>query len=130
MSGAVATPMEKKQVDSSEGTPEMKPFSPIEFVKRLASEDKEDILALLIRELISINGEQGMIPLATPDGESLGYFVPPAAAQARSDRIWSEIPSGVRAKLSHTVNDPANSISSEEMLAILSREGASTVQSQ
>lgn len=53
----------------------------------LSPEDKEDVFILLIRELIASNGGKGLIPVETPEGEALGYYAPPEAARARSERL-------------------------------------------
>lgn len=63
------------------------PLSPVEYVRALSGDDKGDVLVELLRELIEINGGgKCLIPIGTREGESLGYFVPPKAADAEAAR--------------------------------------------
>lgn len=61
--------------------------SPVEYVRALPPEEKEAVLAELIREAIQINGGQGLISIQAPSGESLGYYVPPAVAEQALKRV-------------------------------------------
>ena len=104
---------------------EKKLLSPVEHVKGLPAEDKEDILIALVREMIEINGGDGLIPIETLDGESLGYYVPPAAAKARYERLIADIPAIVREQLIKPLPlnfDPDDVLSDKELLE-LRRQG-------
>ena len=121
MSTAVAEPPLKASVPV---TPRPdKAVSPVEYVRSLPPEDKEAIFIDLIREVIAFNNE-GNCQVQIHDmmtGESLGYLVPTSAVRALSDKMWSETPAEVREKFSRPIKDLDNTISAEEMLAILSR---------
>ena len=108
---------------TSNGTP----VSPEELVRALSPEDKEDVFVLLIRELIASNGGKGLIPVETPEGEPLGYYVPPEPAKELAEKQWNAMPAEVRERLSRPVKDLDNCISADEMLAHLSRATGSTV---
>lgn len=57
-------------------------LTPVEYVRQLRDEEKGEVLVALLRELIELHhGGKSLIPIHTPAGESLGYFVPPAAAR-------------------------------------------------
>lgn len=100
--------------------------SPVEYVRGLPPEDKEDLLVALLRDLIAHWGGRGLIPIETADGGWLGYYVPPEAAKARADRMGAEMPPEVRERFSQPVKDPDNCISSDEMLAIIRRTAGSS----
>lgn len=66
--------------------------SAAEYVRALSDEEKGHVLIALLRELIEINGGgKGLIPIDTPEGESLGYFVPPLAARARFEKYGPKL---------------------------------------
>src|SRR4051794_10802547 len=76
------------------------PASAVDYVRALAPEAKEAVLVALLQELIEINGGgHGLIPIDTPDGKSLGYYVPPRAAKERYERLIAELPPDVRAEI-------------------------------
>lgn len=54
--------------------------SPVEYVRSLSPEGKQAVLLELVREMIQMNGSRGLIPVEDEAGASLGYFVPPEAA--------------------------------------------------
>lgn len=56
-------------------------LTPVEYVRGLPVEDQEDILIFLIKEMIRVNGDNGLILVRT-ETEDLGYHVPPKAAAA------------------------------------------------
>lgn len=61
-------------------------MSPVEYVRSLSPEDKGRVLIALLRELIELNnGGKCLIPIQAPNGESLGYYTPPAAARAAAE---------------------------------------------
>lgn len=99
--------------------PAAAPVSPVEYVRALPPEDKEDVLIALLRDLIAFRGGKGLIPVESPEGEWLGYYVPPAAAKALSDQMWAEMPPAVREAFGRPVKNLDNCISAEEMLDLL-----------
>jgi hypothetical protein len=92
------------------------PLSAVDYVRSLSPEDKEEILVVLLKELIEINGGEGLITFNRP-GESLGYYVPPKAAQERYEKMMAELPPEVRQALEKPLPpdfDPEDSIPAEE----------------
>src|SRR5262249_15323593 len=69
-----------------------KPASPVEYVRGLSPEEKGEVFIAILRELIEVNGGgKGLIPVETPDGESLGYYVPPLAAEALAEKYLPKL---------------------------------------
>ena len=100
--------------------------SPSDFVRSLTPEDKQSVFLLLLREALAINGDAGLLPIEDESGDQFGYYVPPKAARIQSDRMWQDMPAGVREALSRPVSDLNRSISSDELLAGLSSEADSS----
>lgn len=57
--------------------------TPSEFVRSLPDRDKDALLAALLQEAIAVTGGRGIIPVSTPTGQSLGYYVPPGVKEPR-----------------------------------------------
>jgi hypothetical protein len=100
----------------------------VEIVGAMSSEDKEDVLVYLIRELIAANGGKGLVPLDDPAGEFLGYFIPPLAAKDLAERQWDGMSLEARERLGRNVTDLDRCLSAEEMLDHLRRATAPTGQ--
>ena len=79
--------------------------SPVEFVRTMSPEDKEDVFVALLRELIVMNGGKGLIPVQASDGKSLGYYVPPEAARVRWEHFLAEMPPNVRETMTKPLHD-------------------------
>lgn len=57
--------------------------TPVEYALALSDEDKSRVFCSLLKELIEFRGGgKGQISITAPDGEWLGYHVPPLAAEA------------------------------------------------
>ncbi len=92
------------------------PLSAVAYVRSLSPEDKEEVFISLLKELIEINGGEGLIPLDRP-GEPLGYYVPPKAAQERFEKMMAELPPEVREALEKPLPpdfDPEDSLPADE----------------
>ena len=98
--------------------------TPIEYVKALPVEDKEDIFLMLISELLEVHSGNGLIPIMTPDGKSLGHYVPPAAAKAQFERMLAEMPPHVREAMTRPVGQVSmdDCLSDDEVRAIIRGE--------
>jgi hypothetical protein len=59
--------------------------SPVEYVRSLSPEDKEAVFAELLQEVVRLNGGKGLIPIDSPGGEQLGYFISAEAADALAE---------------------------------------------
>lgn len=88
-----------------------------DLLRTLSPEAKDELLVALLRELIALRGEQGQISFDLPDGEYLGYFVPPAAAKARADDFLAQMSPKVREAMTRPLPpgfDPDDSYTAEE----------------
>lgn len=96
------------------------PRSATEYVRSLSDEDKGLVLIALLRELIDFNGGgKGLIPIHTPEGESLGYYVPPLAARARFEMYGPKFTPEERAELDRQKFGASGTITAEEWIAEL-----------
>jgi hypothetical protein len=96
------------------------PVSAVDYVRALSDEEKGHVLIALLRELIEINGGgKGLIPIDTPEGESLGYYVPPKAAAARFEAYGPKFTPEEWAELERQKRDTSNTITAEEWIAEL-----------
>jgi hypothetical protein len=96
--------------------------SPVEYVRSLSPEDKEAVLAELIREVIQLNGGTGLITIQAPDGESLGYYIPPEAASKQFDHCGPELTEADRARTNRALTDLGRTFDIKEFFAELRRE--------
>lgn len=118
------TPTAAPPTTPANGTPHPPAVSPVEYVRALPPEDKEDILILLIREMIAYNGPSGLIAIDTPEGESLGYYVPPKAADARFELYGPKLTPEDVAELKERIQNPGPTITAEEWIAELKAQAA------
>ncbi len=94
--------------------------SPVEYVRGLSDNDKGHVLIALLRELIEIHGGgKGLISIDTPEGESLGYYVPPLAAEARFKLYGPKLTPEDEAELSRRRKNPGPTMSAAELIASL-----------
>lgn len=100
------------------------PMSAVDFVRSLSGDDKGHVLIALLRELIEANGGRGLIPIGTPEGESLGYYVPPKAAQARFELYGPKFTAEERAELDRRKSDPGRVLTAEEWITELTARAA------
>lgn len=101
--------------------------SPVDIVRTMSPEDKEDVFVALLEELLARSSQTGLIPFESARGQFLGYFVPPAAAKELADKEWSEMPSSIREQLGRPVEDLDDCISADAMLARLRLGAGSTL---
>jgi hypothetical protein len=97
-------------------------ISPVEYVRSLSPEDKEAVFAELIREVIQLNGGTGLITFQAPDGESLGYYIPPDAATKQFDRCGPQLTEADRERTNRALTDPSRTFDVREFFAELRRE--------
>lgn len=76
-----------------------------EVLRSLSRESKGKVLFALLRELIALHGATGLIPLVTPEGESLGYYAPPEVQKSLYEKLVSEMPESVLAKMTQPFPD-------------------------
>lgn len=89
-----------------------------DYVRGLSEEEKGHVLIALLRELIQVNGGgKGLIPIDTPEGESLGYYVPPKAAQARFETHGPKLAPEREAELARRLKNPGPTIPIEQVVA-------------
>ena len=90
----------------------------VDYVRTLSDDEKGYVLIALLRELIEVNGGgKGLIPIDTPEGESLGYYVPPKAAQARFEVNGPNLTSERKAELARRLKNPGPTIPIEQVIA-------------
>jgi hypothetical protein len=100
--------------------------SAVDYVRSLSDEDKGHVLIALLRELIAINGGgKGLIPISTQEGESLGYYVPPLAADAQAEAVLPKLSPERRAELDRRLSNPGPTLTAEEMIAELKARAGS-----
>jgi hypothetical protein len=97
--------------------------SPVDYIRALAPEEKEAVFIALLQELIEVNGGgHGLIPFQTPDGTSLGYYVPPEASRQRYEQFLAELPPEIRDRVPRGLPadfDPDDTIPIEDLIAQL-----------
>jgi hypothetical protein len=94
--------------------------SAVDYVRSLSDEDKGHVLIALLRELIAINGGgKGLIPIDTPEGESLGYYVPPKAAAARFEMYGPKFTPEEQAELLERLKNPGPTLTADQVIADL-----------
>ncbi|MCI0705011.1 MAG: hypothetical protein L0241_28460 [Planctomycetia bacterium] len=94
--------------------------SAVDYVRTLSDEEKGHVLIALLRELIEINGGgKGLISIDTPEGESLGYYVPPLAAQARAEAVIPKLSPEREAELARRLANPGPTLTAQELIAEL-----------
>jgi hypothetical protein len=100
------------------------PTSAVEFVRNLPPEQKEIVLAELVREAIRVTGGQALISIQAPEGEPLGYYVPPAIAEEHRKRCGFQLPDEDRRRTERALSDPGRTFEMADFLEDLSREDA------
>jgi hypothetical protein len=103
--------------------------SPVEFVRSLSPEDREDVFVLLLRELIRESGGSGVIPVVASDGEDLGYHVPPQAADRLAEQELPKLSPERQAELRERANRTGTAIPAAQFIAEFER-AAGRVQTQ
>lgn len=102
------------------------PRSAAEYVRSLSDEEKGDVLIALLRELIAVNGGgKGLIPINTPEGESLGYYVPPLAADAEAEAALPKLSPERRAELDRRLMYPGSTVPIQQVIAELKAQADS-----
>jgi hypothetical protein len=106
------------------------PTTAAEFVRTLSDDDKGHVLIALLRELIEIHNDgKCLIPISTLEGESLGYYVPPKAAEAEAAAVLPKLTAERRAELDRRLKNPGPTLTLQELLADL-RAWADAAQTQ
>jgi len=101
------------------------PVSPVDYVKSLSPEDKHAVFVALLRELIEINGGgKCLIPVETPEGESLGYHVPPKAAAVQADAVLPKWTPEQDAEIARRLKNPGPTMTAQELIADIRAWGA------
>ncbi len=92
----------------------------VEYARGLPPEDQEAVLLFLLKELIRINGGTGLIPFEAENGESMGYYVPPAAERWLFETHGPKITPEREAELAERLDEPGVPI--DVVIADLKRE--------
>jgi len=98
------------------------PTNVAQLVRSLSDEEKDVVLAELIEEVIRVHGGNHTIPITKPNGESLGYFVPPAAAAAQLRVKLPELTPEHLAATQAALANADDTLDAEEFFEELSRQ--------
>lgn len=97
--------------------------SPVDYVRALPPEDKQAVLAMLLREVIELNGGgNGLIPFETSGGDWLGYYVPPKAAAWLAERDLPKLTPEREAEIARRIKNPGPTLTAEEVIVGLRDE--------
>ena len=94
-----------------------------EYVRSLTDEEKDIALIELMDEAIRLNGGRCLIPLRRENGDSMGYFVPPAIAQAQLKAILPTLTPEQQEITRAALAEPWRTFDVDEFLDELSRKG-------
>jgi hypothetical protein len=95
----------------------------VEYVRELPPEEQEAVLLFLLKELIRINGGEGLIPFSFA-GEQMGYYVPPKAAEHLFERAGPKLTAERDAEIQRVIDNPGKTFTLEEVLASVREEDA------
>lgn len=101
----------------------------VDYVRELPPEDQEAIFIYLLKELIRINGGNGLITIGT-DREQLGYYVPPKAADFLFEKYGPRLTAEQEAEFAERIKRKDSAVPVEEVLADLKRLKAENQQRQ
>ena len=94
--------------------------TPVEAAMALSDEDKSRVFCALLKELIALRGGgKGQISITAPDGEWLGYHVPPLAAEAIFAERGPKLSEEEWAELDRRAADETSFVSTEEFKALV-----------
>ena len=97
--------------------------TPVEAAMALSDEDKSRVFCALLKELIEFRGGgKGQISITSPDGEWLGYHIPPLAAEAIFAERGPKISEERWAELDRRAASVGTAIPAAEMIAELRAE--------
>ena len=109
-------------------TPDLRngaPVSRVDSIGLWTDEEKGDVLIALLRELIdNYGGGTGLIPIETPTGESLGYYVPPRAAAARAEALLPKLTPEREQELARRANAVGPVMTAQEWISELKTQAA------
>lgn len=99
------------------------PTAAVEQVRALPDDVREAIFIDILKDLVSINGGEGLIPI-TSAGEYLGTFYPPKAVQYLFDKYGPKLAPEEQAEVQHAVDHPGKTFTPEEFWESLREEDA------
>lgn len=85
------------------------------YVRGLPDEQQEAVFVAILKAIIADSGGKGYIPVES-DGEWLGYFVPPAAAQELFEKYGPKLSDDEKVRVRRSFENPGQSFTLEEML--------------
>lgn len=95
--------------------------SPVEYIRGLSPEEQEEVLTFLLKEVVRIQGGTTTIVLRTGT-EHLGYYLPPAAAEAHFRAHGPQLTPEDEAMLADRVKRLHEARPAAEVIADLNRE--------
>jgi hypothetical protein len=97
------------------------PTTAIEYVRALSPDDQEAVFLYLLKELIRVNGGDGLIPIAS-DTEQLGYYVPPKAADWLFEKYGPKLTPEREAEIAERIARNEPGIPIQQLIEELRRE--------
>jgi hypothetical protein len=97
------------------------PNSVVEYIRSLTTDEKKIALAELIEEVIRSRGDHFVQVITKPNGESLGYYVPPGAVGALRVRIPDLTPEE-KESINVALATPDDTFDMDEFLGELKRQ--------
>lgn len=93
----------------------------VEYVRSLSPDDQEAVLTFLLKELIRINGGEGLIPFSF-ESEQLGYYVPPKAAEYLFEKYGPKLTPEREVEIQRVIDNPGKTFTLEELMASIREE--------
>lgn len=98
----------------------------VEYVRELPPDDQEAVLMFLLKELIRLNGGNGLIPFSFAS-EQMGYYVPQKAAEHLYEQSAPKLTPEREAEIQRVIDHPGKTFTLEEVLASVREEDAAHV---
>jgi len=95
------------------------PAAATAFVGTLTDDAKQCLLVALLEDAIALTGGDGLISVQTHDGKSLGYYVPPKAADARFELYGPKLTAEELEEYARRIRNPGKALSAQEWVAEL-----------
>lgn len=92
------------------------------FVNRLPAESKQALIASLMRDVIRVSGGRSLVPVTAPDGQALGYFVPPSIAEEQSKHLKAYLTEEHMARWNAAMATPEETFDARAYLKQLAEE--------
>ncbi len=89
----------------------------VEYIRSLSAEEKDTALVELVQEAIRETGGKHLLPVRSSEGESLGYYVPPLAAQKHFQTAVPTLTEEDRERTRRALADLSNTFDVDDFLS-------------